>query len=113
MRETSEFRIRKRAELVKEQDGKCFYCKKPIKGKASLDHIAPVVGGYTNEHNYVVTCIRCNKNKADFIIFASIIDHEYYPMVDTPYFFRAEEIQKNRMKVRKEMKDEKRASKMR
>lgn len=104
MRETAKFRIEKREELFKEQEGKCGYCREEIKGKPSLDHIIPLVlctEDDNHEDNYIVTCPKCNKNKADYIIFCNLFDREFYPVIDVPYFFRLDYIQRNKPKTKR------------
>ena len=101
MREEHKFRITTREMIFKEQGGICIYCKKPIVGKPSLDHIIPI------EHhepyadgNYVVTCIPCNKRKGNRIVFSNLFDREIYPIIDIPYFFKWDYIQTNNFKER-------------
>lgn len=102
MRESHEFRITTREKLWKEQKGKCAYCDRIItKEKASLDHVIPL--DLTKESNYdidgyVVTCKRCNKEKGNHIVFTNLIDKIVYPIVDIPYFFQANYIQRNKFK---------------
>lgn len=103
MRESHDFRTSTRARLFKEQKGVCVYCKRPIKGKPSLDHVIPLHHMEENdEHleNYVVTCIGCNKRKGDLIVFSNLADREIYPMIDTPYFFRVYDIQFNNKDIK-------------
>lgn len=99
-RESHEFRINTRNRLFKEQNGKCAYCGKPIKGKPSLDHIIPVILGAElyQKDNYIVTCIKCNKAKGDHIVFTNLYDRIIYPIVDIPYFAQWDYIQTNKFK---------------
>lgn len=101
MREAHTVRIETRNRLWKEQNKKCAYCGKEIPpGKASLDHIIPVIklDEAIGEENLIVCCKSCNKNKGDHVIFMNIYDKVFYPMVDIPYFFRAKYIQTNNKK---------------
>ena len=97
-RESHEFRKSTRARLAKEQGNVCAYCKRPIKGKPSLDHIIPLNAMEENdahEENYIVSCVPCNKRKGDYIVFSLLSDRMIYPMIEVPFFFRAKEIQFN------------------
>lgn len=102
MRESHEFRISTREKLWKEQGGRCSYCNKTItKEQASLDHVCPI--NLTKKTNYdingyVVTCKRCNKEKDNHIIFTNLYDRIVYPLVDIPYFFQSNYIQRNKFK---------------
>jgi hypothetical protein len=104
VREDHKFRIDTREMIFKEQEGICVYCKKPIKGKPSMDHIIPVFigGNLYDKDNLVCCCVRCNKAKGDHIVFSSLEDKEIYPMIqEIPYFFRASYIQTNKFKENK------------
>ncbi len=61
-------------ELLKRQQGLCFYCKHPIgvgikkerghKRRATLDHVKPVSQqGYNKLENLVAACSPCNSRK--------------------------------------------------
>ena len=90
MREDAHTRITTRERLTKEQNNICAYCKRPIKGKSSLDHIIPVdsLNDNIGEANLVVTCIACNKRKGNHIIFSNLFDKEVYPMIDHTYIYQ-------------------------
>lgn len=46
------------------QKGLCYYCKKPIVGAWTTDHIIPISRGGTSAYkNLVVCCYECNKSK--------------------------------------------------
>lgn len=94
MRESHEKRINMREKLVKEQNNICPYCKKPIQGKASIDHIVPVdrLDEAQGDENLLATCIGCNKRKGNHIVVLNLFDREYYPLVDIPYFFHYNDI---------------------
>ena len=98
MRESHEFRTSIRHKLFKEQNGICVYCKKQIKDKPSLDHVIPLDLMDDNEQhieNYVVCCQKCNKNKANYIVFSNLTDREIYPIIDVDYYFRVKQIINN------------------
>lgn len=99
MRESHDDRIRIRKEKIKEQNGICVYCNKKIEGKASLDHIIPVIlGGGVGEENLVACHKYCNVNKRDLIVFSNLYDRIIYPIVNIPYFFKVDYIQTNNFK---------------
>ena len=103
MREHHDFRVKLRSKLCKEQNGICGYCKKPIKGQPSLDHIIPLDAMEENDQNpenYIVTCVACNKRKGNHLIFTNLLDGEIYPMVDVPYFFHVYDIQYNHKDIK-------------
>jgi hypothetical protein len=93
MREDHKVRIATREKLMKDQNGLCSYCNKPIKGKASLDHIVPIILCTSGDIelirnvNLTATCIPCNKRKGDRIIFSNLFDKVIYPMIEIPYFY--------------------------
>lgn len=93
-RESKEFRVSTRNRLLKEQDFRCYYCNRKLKkGGESLDHVIPVIElDEHNDDNYVVACFVCNKSKGNQIVFTNLYDRIVYPIVDTPYFFHADEI---------------------
>ena len=99
MRESHQFRIEMRKKKFQEQNGICLYCRKPIVGKPSLDHIIPVdLGNGIGEDNFCVACEPCNKNKLNYVVFTNLFDREIYPVISVPYFFRAKYIQTNNSK---------------
>ena len=57
------------------QDGKCFYCERPIVGNEELDHFIPW-SMYPNDlaHNFVLACRRCNANKSDNLASVEALD---------------------------------------
>ena len=98
MRENHKDRINFRKEKWIEQHGICEYCKSHVAlDKASLDHIIPVdlLDESLGKENLVMCCKKCNKSKGNHIIFVNLFDKEYYHMVNIPYFFQANYIQKN------------------
>lgn len=103
MRESKEFRINTRKELVKKQNNICAYCRKPMK-YSTLEHIIPVNGSEesyeNNPDNFIAVCKSCNVSKGDHIIFSNLYDKEIYIMIDVPYFFRANYIQKNKRGIK-------------
>jgi 5-methylcytosine-specific restriction endonuclease McrA len=50
------------------QSGSCFYCNKPLKGSAEVDHFIPFTK-YNNDlgHNFVLAHKACNNNKRDYL----------------------------------------------
>ncbi len=47
-----------------QQRGKCWWCKKPLKGKYELDHCIPLARGGKHElANIVISCPTCNHRK--------------------------------------------------
>ncbi|MDN3652346.1 HNH endonuclease [Thalassotalea ponticola] len=50
------------------QQGNCFYCQKPLKGNAEVDHFIPFTK-YNNDlaHNFVLAHKACNNNKRDYL----------------------------------------------
>jgi 5-methylcytosine-specific restriction endonuclease McrA len=64
-----------RRQLVREQKGLCFYCKRPVvdrRGRhddprsATLDHVVPVAdGGDSSPGNLVAACRACNQRKGN------------------------------------------------
>jgi CRISPR/Cas system Type II protein with McrA/HNH and RuvC-like nuclease domain len=99
VREDHKFRIDTREMIFKEQEGICVYCKKPIIGKPTLDHIIPIQDHEAySEDNYVVCCIKCNKNKGNYIVFTNLFDKEIYPVITVPYFAKWDYIQTNKFK---------------
>ncbi len=53
--------------LLREQDGRCAYCCRPISfSESTLDHIVPRSrGGRGVRSNAVAACRTCNTSKAD------------------------------------------------
>lgn len=48
------------------QDGKCFYCQRPVGDDFHRDHFIPLARGGTNDWtNIVVACPSCNFSKRD------------------------------------------------
>lgn len=46
------------------QGGMCYYCRLPIRGAWTTDHIVPLFRGGTSAYkNLVVSCMACNKRK--------------------------------------------------
>ncbi|MBU6232515.1 HNH endonuclease [Patescibacteria group bacterium] len=63
-----------RAMIFVAQDGKCFYCDRPLwgavesKGKQfdsnhTIDHVVPRSDGGQGGRNLVIACLRCNQDK--------------------------------------------------
>lgn len=106
-RENHHTRIAIREQLYAEQGGKCYYCGRLMKKKGegvsgatvTLDHIIPVIemeeSSDTYKDNHVAACMRCNKAKGNFIVFTCLYDRLVYPVIETPFFFRASYIQEN------------------
>lgn len=66
---TSRSSLKSASELFKEiQNGNCFYCNKPLKGTAEVDHFIPFTK-YNNDlgHNFVLAHKACNNNKRDYL----------------------------------------------
>lgn len=62
------------ARLVRQQGGKCHYCRAAItvkiprgqQRKATVDHLIPLSkGGTSGSSNLVAACLECNQRKAD------------------------------------------------
>lgn len=52
--------------LVEYQDGRCFYCLRPLKDKADVDHFIPWSRYPTDlGHNFVLAHSTCNAQKSD------------------------------------------------
>ena len=90
MREDAYTRVTTRKRLALEQNNICAYCKRPIQGKASLDHVIPIekLDDNLGEANLVATCIPCNKRKGNHFIFSNLFDKEVYPMIDHTYVYQ-------------------------
>jgi hypothetical protein len=61
--------LKSAANLLKElQSDNCFYCKKPLKSNAEVDHFIPF-SKYNNDlgHNFVLAHRGCNNNKRDYL----------------------------------------------
>jgi 5-methylcytosine-specific restriction endonuclease McrA len=55
-----------RAEQHARQKGRCFYCKRPLRGILHMDHVMPVaLGGPNTPVNFVAACPTCNMKKKD------------------------------------------------
>ena len=54
--------------LIELQQGKCFYCQKPLNNKIDVDHFIPFTR-YAHDlgHNFVAAHSTCNNNKRDFL----------------------------------------------
>ncbi|MFW8591269.1 HNH endonuclease [Glaciecola sp. 2405UD65-10] len=66
---TSRVSLKSASNLLKDiQKGNCFYCKKPLKGNAEVDHFIPFTK-YNNDlgHNFVLAHKACNNNKRDYL----------------------------------------------
>lgn len=50
------------------QQGKCFYCQKPLNGRTDVDHFIPFAK-YANDlgHNFVAAHSACNNSKRDYL----------------------------------------------
>lgn len=54
------------SDLVKRQNGRCFYCPKRFNRsrRPTIDHIIPLkLGGTNDESNLVAACLSCNSSK--------------------------------------------------
>jgi len=52
------------AVMLRNQKGRCWWCRKPMKGKHTIDHrIALARGGSNDPGNLVLSCPRCNRRK--------------------------------------------------
>lgn len=50
--------------LLREQRGRCAYCRKDITKQYAVDHVVPVrLGGSSNRSNLQLTCRICNSSK--------------------------------------------------
>lgn len=57
-----------RQRILKQQDGRCFYCYKPLKA-GTLEHIRPQCrGGTDNDSNLSVACQACNSAKGNMSV---------------------------------------------
>lgn len=66
---TSRNSLKLASDLLKDiQHGNCFYCRKPLKGNAEVDHFIPFTK-YNNDlgHNFVLVHRACNNNKRDYL----------------------------------------------
>ena len=70
-------RIKRRNKKLKEQNNKCYYCRKTLtENNSTYDHIIPVsCNGSEHPNNFVVACKSCNRLRGtcDFNVFANII----------------------------------------
>ena len=105
MREDHKVRISTRLELWEKQNHKCVYCNRTIsKEQASLDHIIPIDEmsqedvRILGKNNLIVCCKRCNKEKLNYIVFTNLYDRIVYPIINIPYFFQLNYIQRNKFK---------------
>lgn len=56
------------------QDGNCFYCRLPIKGKGEVDHFLPWSRKPNNSvENLVLADSKCNNSKRDYLVTPSIL----------------------------------------
>lgn len=56
------------------QDGNCFYCRVPIKGKGEVDHFLPWSRKPNNSvENLVLADSKCNNSKRDYLVTPSIL----------------------------------------
>lgn len=63
-KKTAAFKRWRKYQYQISQNGKCFYCKKPIKGVWVTDHIVPLFRGGTSSYaNLCITCWSCNQQK--------------------------------------------------
>ncbi len=63
-KKTKAFKIWRFNQYKKTQNGLCYYCKKPIKGAWTTDHVIPIYrGGSSDYTNLVVSCYGCNTSK--------------------------------------------------
>ena len=61
---TKAFRMWRYKQYKEVQKGLCHYCKQPIQGAWTTDHIIPISRGGTSTYsNLVVACWDCNKSK--------------------------------------------------
>lgn len=82
------WRRRVMARLLKEQDGKCFYCSRTIQknqpndsetkeNTATFDHLVPrCAGGKSTQDNLVAACFDCNNAKG-----ARMPQHMIHPSI--------------------------------
>lgn len=66
---TSRASLKSASHLLKDiQKGTCFYCRKPLKNNAEVDHFIPFTK-YNNDlgHNFVLAHKACNNNKRDYL----------------------------------------------
>lgn len=53
----------------KNQQGKCYYCRKKVGITYDVDHVIPLSKGGTNDpSNLVIACPHCNRSKCDKIV---------------------------------------------
>lgn len=66
--------IAKRNQLLKQQNGLCFYCMLPIRlGDETLEHLVPKSkGGSKKMKNLVVACSQCNLDVDNFLSVADL-----------------------------------------
>lgn len=63
-KKTTAFKRWRKYQYLKAQKGKCFYCKRQIKGVWVTDHLIPLFRGGTSAYsNLVVSCWTCNSRK--------------------------------------------------
>lgn len=63
-KKTAAFKRWRRHQYTVTQGGKCYYCRKAIKGAWNTEHVIPLFRGGTSSYsNLVISCWTCNKKK--------------------------------------------------
>ena len=63
-KKTAAFQRWRKYQYLTVQRGRCFYCKRPIRGVWVTDHVIPLFRGGTSAYkNLVVCCWGCNDRK--------------------------------------------------
>lgn len=63
-KKTAAFKRWRKYQYTVVQKGRCYYCRKPIRGKWVTDHIIPLFRGGTSAYsNLVITDWKCNQMK--------------------------------------------------